>query len=198
MTGKKRKLTGKQQFFVAEYQKDWNATRAALSAGYTKKNPSEMGYLLLQIPLVKEAIQRGIHERLRRVGVHSERILTEIARVGFSDTRLLFREDGSLKPPSEWDDATAASVSGMDVSEIKGKGREQVGEMKRVKMYDKVKALELLSKHLGIIGDKSHDDKDDDIERVLTTLELSAKLVYLVKLAAERKQIEMKNVVDVE
>lgn len=53
-----------------------------------------------------------------------------------------------------------------------------------------VRALELLSKHLEIIGNGKRRDEDDEepVGRALTTLELSAKIVYLVKLAVERKK----------
>jgi len=193
MISKQRKLTKKQKLFVAEYQKDWNATRAAIVVGYKEHRASEIACRLVKKSQVQEAIEKAMAERLRKIGVHSERILTEVARVGLSDLRKLYNEDGSLKLPHEWSDEAAAAIAGVEVLEEfigKGKARTLVGHTKKVRVFDKVRALELLSKNLGIIGNGKHRDEDGDegIERVLTTLELSAKIVYLVKLAVERKK----------
>jgi len=193
MKDKQRKLTKKQKLFVAEYQKDWNATRAAIVVGYKEHRASEIACRLVKKSQVQEAIEKAMAERLRKIGVHSERILTEVARVGLSDLRKLYNEDGSLKLPHEWSDEAAAAIAGVEVLEEfigKGKARTLVGHTKKVRVFDKVRALELLSKNLGIIGNGKHHDEDEaeDVGRVLTTLELSAKIVYLVKLAVERKK----------
>jgi phage terminase small subunit len=191
---KVRKLTKKQKLFVAEYQKDWNATRAAIAVGYKEHRASEIACRLVKKSQVQEAIEKAMDERLRKIGVHSERILTEVARVGLSDLRKLYNEDGSLKLPHEWSDEAAAAVAGVEVSEIfagEGKDRALIGYTKKVRSFDKIRALELLSKNLGLIGNGKHRDEDDDDEnigKVMTTLELSAKIVYLVRLAVGRKK----------
>lgn len=191
---KATKLTKKQRLFISEYQVDLNGTKAAIRAGYSPKRASEMAYQLLQIPTVRQALDRAMEERLRKIGVRADRVLTEIARVAFSDLRKLYNEDGSLKLPLEWDDDEAAAIAGVEVlEEFSGRGEDRtlVGFTKKVRVFDKIKALELLSKHLGIIGNgkhKDHEEEGKDFGRVLTTLELSAKIVYLVKLAAERKK----------
>lgn len=53
----RRKLTGKQAAFVDEYLIDFNASRAALAAGYSKKTAYRMGSENLQKPQIAEAIQ---------------------------------------------------------------------------------------------------------------------------------------------
>jgi phage terminase small subunit len=47
MPGTDGKLTKKQQVFVAEYQRSFNATQAAIKAGYSKRTAMEQGYQLL-------------------------------------------------------------------------------------------------------------------------------------------------------
>lgn len=188
---KATKITKKQRLFISEYQIDFNGTKAAIRAGYSPKRASEMAYQLLQIPTVRQALDRAMEERLRKIGVRADRVLSEIARVAFSDLRKLYNEDGSLMLPHEWPEEAAGAVAGVEVTEeFEGtrKDREHVGTTKKVRVFDKVRALELLSKHLGIIGNGKHRDEDDEeaVGRALTTLELSAKIVYLVKLAVER------------
>ncbi|WP_227936020.1 terminase small subunit [Alkalihalobacillus deserti] len=50
-------LTPKQQAFVHEYIKDYNATQAAIRAGYSRRRASEIGYQLLQKNTVSDAVQ---------------------------------------------------------------------------------------------------------------------------------------------
>lgn len=192
-----RKLTKKQKFFVAEYPKDWDGSKAVIRAGFHPKNAqraAEMAYQLLHKTPVKEALDRAMEERLRKLGIHSERVLQELARVALSDLRNVYNEDGTLKLPHEWSDEAAAAVAGVEVFEEfsgRGENRELIGYTKKVKSYDKVRALEILSKNLGLIGNGKHHEEEGEEEaadRELTTLELLARIVYLVKLAVERKK----------
>lgn len=80
------------------------------------------------------------------------RLLQEIRAISFVDIRQLFNEDHSLKPPSEWPDDVAAAIAGIEVDELYegvGQERERIGDTKKVKMFDKLKALEMLGKDLG-------------------------------------------------
>lgn len=191
-----RRLTAKQKRFIAEYQKDYNGTRAAVVAGYSERTASELAYQLLQIPLVKQAITRQTEAKLTKIGVHAERILTELVRVALSDTRKLYREDGSLKPPSEWDDETAAAIAGVETFEEfegRGKDRTQIGWTKKVRVFDKVRALENLGKHLKLFpeGDMKIDVGISgrlQVDQPLADLELAAKIVYLITLAEEKRK----------
>lgn len=190
------KLTRKQRMFVEQYPMDWNGTAAVLRAGYNPKDrarASEIAYQLLQKTPVKEALQRAMEERLRKIGVRADRVLTEIARVTLSDLRKGYNADGSLKLPTEWDDDTAAAISGVETfEEFQGRGgdRTLIGHTKKIKLFDKIKALELLARHLGTIGNGKHKDEEEEEGggRVLTSMELSAKIIYLVRLAMERKK----------
>lgn len=50
-------LTAKQQRFVEEYCVDWNATQAAIRAGYSEKTAALIGHENLRKPNVAAAIQ---------------------------------------------------------------------------------------------------------------------------------------------
>jgi phage terminase small subunit len=193
---KATKITKKQRLFISEYQVDFNGTKAVIRAGYSPKRASEMAYQLLHIPTVRQALDRAMEERLRKIGVRADRVLTEIARVAFSDLRKLYIEDGSLKLSSEWDDDEAAAIAGLEVfEEFQGRGenRTLIGHTKKLKFFDKVRALELLAKHLGIIGNGKHHEEEDEggLGRVMTPLELSAKMFFYLELVMRRsKEIE--------
>ncbi|MGD0661675.1 MAG: terminase small subunit [Syntrophorhabdales bacterium] len=152
------KLTKKQRVFIAEYQKDFNGTQAAIRAGYSPRTANEQAARLLTFANVKEAVEAGLEARLRKAGVTAEKVLTELARIAFHDIRTLYNEEGGLKHPDEWDDAAAAAVAGIEVlEEFEGRGddRAQKGCTKKVRTYDKVKALEDLGKHLKLFADQT-------------------------------------------
>lgn len=56
-------MTDKQQFFVQEYLKDFNATQAAIRAGYSKKTAGAIGAENLTKPEIQEALQKAMSER---------------------------------------------------------------------------------------------------------------------------------------
>lgn len=193
------KLTRKQRLFIAEYQTNFNGTKAAIKAGYSPKRASEMAYQLLQIPTVRQALDRAMEERLRKIGVHAVKVLTRMARIGFADIRKLYRPDGTLLPPYEWPDEIAPAVAGVETfEEYQGKGEDRhlVGYTKKVRLWDPNPSLTNMAKNLGLIGNGKHEDKEEDeneeeIVKRMTSLQISQRIVYLVKLAVDRsKEIE--------
>ena len=56
-------MTDKQRFFVQEYLKDYNATQAAIRAGYSKKTAGAIGAENLTKPEIQDALQKVMSER---------------------------------------------------------------------------------------------------------------------------------------
>lgn len=164
---KERKLTTKERMFVAEYEKDWNASRAAVAVGYSEKSAAKLGSRLVHKSGIVEEIQKRIDGRLRKMGVERERFFKEVTRIAYSDIGKLFNEDGSLKNPSEMDEDTRAALSSIQVlEEFEGSGesRSQIGWTKKIRMWDKTKALEFIGKHLHLFnGDRDGDDRPNVI-----------------------------------
>lgn len=85
-----------------------------------------------------------------------DRIIDEIKMISLIDLRKLYDADDVLLPVSKWPDDVARSVAGIDVDEIweteeeGGRRRKvQVGQTKKIKLFDKLKALEMLGRKLG-------------------------------------------------
>jgi hypothetical protein len=82
-----------------------------------------------------------------------------------------------VKPPHEWDDATAAAVASVEVVEKDGADGKPVRTY-RVKTWDKNSALEKIAKHLGMFIEKHEvtvthrfeDMADDEIDREIIAL----------------------------
>lgn len=155
-------LTEKQQRFAAEYLVDLNATQAAIRAGYRPKTAGSVGFENLKKPEIAAAIEVAMKAREQSTQITQDRVLQELARIAFFDLRKLYRQDGTLKAMQELDDDAAAVLAGVDVQEMAG-GAAVGGEAglahvalqtKKVKIPDKVAALGLAMRHLGMFKDK--------------------------------------------
>ncbi len=168
------RLTDKQKRFVAEYLVDLNATAAAIRAGYSKKTAEVIGYENLRKPQIEAAINQAIQEREKRTEITQDMVLRETAKLAFFDIRKMFGKNGKPLDISELDADTAAALVGLDVQDIVDNDGDYVGFVKKYKMADKLKALELLGKHLGTWEPKDDGPKDeveeDDLSRSLREL----------------------------
>jgi phage terminase small subunit len=59
-----RPLTSKQLQFAEEYKKDFNATQAAIRAGYSARSAGIIGFATKRHPLIAEMIEQD-HQRRR-------------------------------------------------------------------------------------------------------------------------------------
>lgn len=154
------KATGPRQRrtrFIKEFLLDHNATRAAKAAGYSAKTAESQGSRLLRNAKVKRAIDEADEKLNAKLDISVERVATEYARLAFFDPRKFFNDDGSLKPISELDEDSARAIAGMDVNELfegNGEKRELAGYCKKLKLADKVRALEGLGRYLKMFTDR--------------------------------------------
>ena len=84
--------------------------------------------------------------------VNVERVLQEMARIAFFDARKLFDDSGAPLDISALDDDTAAVVVGCDVVSV-GNAEMGVGQIRKIKLADKGKGLEMLARHLAMFKD---------------------------------------------
>lgn len=146
-------LTQKQQRFVDEYLVDLNATQAAIRAGYSEKTAKVIGSENLSKPAIRSAIQAGKQQLQAQTGITKERVLRELGLVGFGDIRKLYDERGELRPIHELSAEEAAQLAGVEVQQHRGDDDDQPVYVRKIKRWDKVKALELLGRHLGLWSD---------------------------------------------
>ncbi len=88
-----------------------------------------------------------------------ETILSQLREIASADIRKLFDEHGHLKDARDWPDDVAKAIAGMDVFEEfagKGEDREHIGNTHKIKMNDKLRALELIGKTMAMFQDKVH------------------------------------------
>jgi len=145
------KLTPKQRLFVQEYLIDLNATQASIRAGYSVKNAEFQAHCLLKNPKVKQAIELAMYEREQRTKVTQDRVIEELAKIAFiNPTDVVNSYDASLHNGAAREDT--AAISSIRVKKFPS--REGFGVEREIKLHDKIRALELLGKHLGLFNDK--------------------------------------------
>ncbi|MFT8418466.1 MAG: terminase small subunit [Acetobacter sp.] len=149
-------LTPKQARFVEEYLVDLNATQAALRAGYSPKTAREQASRLLSNVNVSEAISEAQKARSTRTEITQDRVLRELAKLGFGDIRDIFSEDGSLLHPGNMDADAAARISSIEVvvRPVPGSQGQEVEHVAKIKAWDKLGALTQIGRHLGMFKDK--------------------------------------------
>lgn len=157
-------LTVNYQDFVCEYIKTGNLSKSAVAAGSTAKNLSQAGAQILKRKEVTASVSEMTTESGQRAAakldVTVERVLLEMARIGFADLRKLFDSEGNPKPVHRLDEDTAAAISSMDVLNTND------GVLTKVRTFDKRGPLESLGKHLGMFEkdneQKQYQDKSLD------------------------------------
>ncbi|HCL3838370.1 TPA: terminase small subunit [Pseudomonas aeruginosa] len=145
-------LTKKQRLFVDEYLIDLNATQAAIRAGYSARRATEIGYQLLQRPEVAQAIQAAMAERSKRTEVEADYVIRRLREIDEMDVLDILEDDGSFRSIRDWPRAWRQFLSGIEIAELfegRGDDRRIAGVLRKVKWPDKLRNLELLSRHVG-------------------------------------------------
>ena len=145
------RLTHKQQRFIEEYLIDLNATQAAIRAGYSPNAAAEIASENLTKPNIQAEVSKAIAERSKRTGINADRVLQELAKVGFVNiTDVINMDAATIKGESNRDDT--AAIQSIKVKTIPTDEGDIVE--REVRLNDKMKALELMGRHLGLFNDK--------------------------------------------
>ena len=145
-------LTPKQCLFVKEYLCGLNATQTAIRAGYSKKTADVIGYELLRKTSVSQALQVEQDRVAKKIEATAERVIGELAKLGFSNMSEFVKwdKDGVTLINSDklTPDQTAAVVEVIQTETVNGRNV-------RIKLGDKIGALNSLARHLGLFKDKT-------------------------------------------
>ena len=145
------KLTAKQKRFIEEYLVDLNATQAAIRAGYSPLTASSIGDENLRKPAIAAAVQKAMAERSKRTGVNADRVIAELAKIGFANIIDVANFDDAMLLDETNRDDTAA-IQSIKVKRIPTDDGYIIE--REIRMCDKGRALEQLGRHLGIFNDR--------------------------------------------
>lgn len=138
----------REAHFVHEYFFDFNASGAALRAGYKS---GDTGYALLKRPHIQKAIVDIARARVARVEIKADEVLAKLKAIMDTDIREAYDVHGALKRPHEMSPELGQLISSIETRELWGPEGEKIGESVKVKFWSKEKALEMLAKHLGLL-----------------------------------------------
>lgn len=159
-------LNEMQARFCREFIIDKNAKEAAIRAGYSKDTANVKGSQLLAIVKIQDRINALIALQEKRLDIKADEVLKEIRRIGMSDVRELYKEDGTVKHPKEWPDDLARAVSSIEVEElfefVNGE-KVWIGYTKKIKLWSKTQALDMLGKHKKLFTDRVELDVSDNL-----------------------------------
>ncbi len=148
----KQKLSDRQKRFAAEYSIDYNATQAAIRAGYSVKGARVQGCTLLANPNILAEIERQTRKTAEKLDIKREDILRELVAVGFSritDFVQVATVTNSLG--RSWRTVTVSETANITAEKLGAvAGIKQGANGIEVKLHDKLKALETLAKLLGL------------------------------------------------
>lgn len=155
-------MTKKQKRFAEEYLIDLNATQAAIRAGYSPDTAKAIGSENLTKPDIRAQIDKAIAERSKRTGVNADRVVQELAKVAFLNAiDVIDPKTATVRPNAAPEDT--AAIQSVKVK----KSSSETGESteREVRMADKLKALELLGRHMGMFRDKMELSGSLDTEK---------------------------------
>ena len=143
-------MTKKQKLFAEEYLRDLNATQAAIRAGYSPDTAGSIGGENLKKPEIRACIDRAMAERSKRVGVNADRVLQELAKIALVNPgNVINADDATIRPEATEEDK--AAIMSVKVKQSVSENGDSIE--REIRMADKIKALELLGKHLGMFKD---------------------------------------------
>jgi phage terminase small subunit len=142
-----RGLTAKQKRFCEEYVIDWNATRAAIAAGYAAKNADIVGYKNTQKPMIKAYIEHIQKDLAQLAGLSQLRNLNELKKIAFTTIADLHNTWIERKDFENLTEEQKAAIESID-TKIEVKGDKETHYVK-IKLFDKLKALDSINKMLG-------------------------------------------------
>jgi len=144
------KLTHQQQRFCDEYLTHFNAFKAAVNSGYSE-NTSRKG-ALLHVPKIQQYLKERMAERSRRLEITHDMILRELSKIAFSNMGNHYDEYACLKRMNELTVDEKAAIACYDIVEIQDGEGYRVGTQSKIKLHNKMSALDKIARHVGFYG----------------------------------------------
>ena len=145
------RFTARMEKFCQEYLIDLNATQAAIRAKYSKKTANRMASENLSKPVIQARIKELQEELRKKTGITAERVVAELAKVGFSNIKDFIESGNTITDLSTLPRDLTAAVESVQ-TDIRHDSGDSDGytEKVRFKLHNKLGALEQVGRHLGV------------------------------------------------
>lgn len=149
-------LSGKQKRFCEEYIFDFNGTRAAKAAGYSKETAGAIASENLTKPEIQAYIKELQSDLERTSGISRLKVLREHEKIAFASIAHLHDTWIERKAFDELTDVQKACISEISTQtriekdySLNPEGIPYQVDYVKVKLFDKQRALDSISKMLG-------------------------------------------------
>lgn len=153
MAQRVKKLTPKEQLFVAEYLACLNGTKAAINSGYAPRSANVTACRMLTKAHINLAIAEGLRRLIDKPISEAERVIKEALVLAYSDIRKAFNDKGQLLDVKDLPDDLAGAVSSVEITERQTLSGA-IEYTKKLRFWDKPSALTLLGKYHKILTEK--------------------------------------------
>jgi phage terminase small subunit len=153
-------LTPKQERFCQEYIINFNGTKAAEDAGYSKRSARVTACRLITKANILKRITELLKDRSERTKITQDMVIQELASLGFADMAdyAEIEEGGGFKiyPFKDLKEGKTRVIKSIKEDRIMKddpKSKEEaviIHDKITFTLHDKIKPLELLGKHLGM------------------------------------------------
>jgi phage terminase small subunit len=148
----------RRERFCEEYLLDLHGTKSAIRAGYTPRSAEVTASRLLSQDKIRARIAELQAARAERTEISADRVVTELAKLGFSNMLDYVRVDPHGDPVLDLSDVTrdqAAAIREWTIETYMDGHGEEALQVKRVKfrLADKLGPLDKLARHLGLYND---------------------------------------------
>jgi phage terminase small subunit len=150
-------MNERRRRFIDEYVIDFNATQAAIRAGYAPSSAPRYGHDLLKNPDVQVAVREKVQEIGERTAVTQDKVRKHLAALAFGDMREIAQwdEHGVRFRRSE----DIEDVAALTVKEVSQKverrydrnGDEVITVHMSLKQHGKTEPLRMLAQHTGLL-----------------------------------------------
>ena len=144
------KLTPRQQIFAQEFVIDFNGTRAAIRAGYATSSAHVTGAQLIKLPKVHNFIKNLQAESVKRNEISADMVIREFAKIAFANYANYLTAGNEMVDVSKLTADQTSAIESINITTTKTDKGRLITTSVKMKLHDKVAALEKLGKHLGI------------------------------------------------
>ena len=140
--------------FARVYALTHSTRRAAEASGL----PLPEATRFLQLDAVREQIDYYVELQIQKLDIRTDRILQELAAIGFSDPAEFFNDEGESIPLHLLPPHVRATIKSIDIAETEDLLADGTIRTKRrvnIQIWDKLKALDIAAKAKGLYLDNT-------------------------------------------
>lgn len=159
-----RVLTQKQEKAISRFLETGNMTDAykfAFDCSRMKNSTiNKTAYDFFNKPKIAAIVEKKRLERNKKLNIKADYVLKRLIEIDNLDIADIVYDDGSVKPISDWPVEWRKSIHGIDLNAVKNGDIETI--VKKIKIPDKLRNLELIGKHIDVKAWQEEEKKDEE------------------------------------